>query len=75
MGGKIGDLSCKLPAVQMLHEGDAVLIASSECELQALVSTLKEECENNGPRLNASKIKVLVFERNEKKAMQDKYKW
>ena len=40
---------------------DAVLIASSECELQALIITLKEECENNDLSLNSSKTNV-VFE-------------
>ena len=42
-----------------------MLIASSEYELQALVTTLKEGCENNGLSLNTNKTKVLVFERNE----------
>ena len=40
--------------------------ASSECELQALVTTLKEGCENNGLIMNENKTNVLVFERNEK---------
>ena len=44
-----------------------VLIASSECELQALVTTLKEECENNGLSLNTNKTKVLVFERDQER--------
>ena len=45
----------------LLYATDAELIASSKYELQALVTTLKEECENNGLNLNASKTKVLVF--------------
>ena len=44
-----------------------MFIASSECGLQALVTTLKEGYENNGLSLNTSKTKVLVFERNEEK--------
>ena len=58
---KVGDLRVKC----LLYADDAVLIASSECELQALVTTLKEGCENNSLNLNASKTKVLLFERNE----------
>ena len=57
---KVGNLSVNC----LLCSDDAVLIESLECELQALVTTLKEECgENNGIILNASKTKVLVFER------------
>lgn len=35
----------------------------SEYELQALVTILKEECENNDINLNVSKTKVLVFKK------------
>ena len=45
----------------------AVLIASSECELQVLVTILKENCESNSLNLNENKTKVLVFERNEER--------
>ena len=45
---------------------DAVLNSSSECEL-ALVTTLKEGCENSSLSQNAIKTKVLVFKRNEEK--------
>ena len=38
----------------------AVLVTSSECELQTLVITLKEECENNSASLNVNKTKVLL---------------
>ena len=38
-----------------------------QCSLQALVTTLKEENENNSLSLNVSKTKVLVFKRNEEK--------
>ena len=48
---KVGDLNVNCP----LYADDEVLIASSECELQALVTTLKED-------LNANKTKVLIFE-------------
>ena len=41
------------------------IIASLECELQALVTTLKERFENNGLSLNVNKANVLVFERND----------
>ena len=69
---KIGDLHVNC----LFYVGDTVLIISSEYELQLLVTTLKEECVNNGLSLNASKIKVLVLERNEKgNAMQDQRKW
>ena len=49
----------------LLYADDAVLIGSSECELQALVTTLKEGCENNG--LNLNKTKILVFETDEER--------
>ena len=55
---------CYLNVDCLLYAVDAALIASSECELQAWVTTLKEGCENNGLSLNPSKTKVLVFERN-----------
>ena len=44
-----------------------MLIASSECELQALVTTLKEECEYNDLSLNVNKTRVLTFERDEER--------
>ena len=62
MGVKVGDLNVNC----LLYADDAVLIASSECELQALVTTLKEGCEYNGLSLNVNKTKVLIFERDEK---------
>ena len=52
MGVKVGDLNVNC----LLYADDTVLIASSECKLQALVTTLKEGCENNGLILSASKI-------------------
>ena len=60
---RVGDLSVNC----LLYADDAVLIASSECELHALVTTLKEQCENNSLSLNVSKIKILVFERNDER--------
>ena len=63
MGEKVGDSSVNRP----LYADDAVFIVSSERELQASVTTLKEECEDNGLSLNANKTKVLVFERNEER--------
>ncbi|CAK1579100.1 unnamed protein product [Parnassius mnemosyne] len=51
----------------LLYADDAVLIAPSEAELQALVTCMKEECEIKGLRLNANKTKVLVFERDEER--------
>ena len=62
MGVKVGDLNVNC----LLYADDAVLIASSECELQVLVSTLKEVYENN-LSLNTKKTKVLVFERDEER--------
>ena len=50
----------------LLYADDAVLLASSECELQ-LVTTLKEGCENNGLSLNSSNTKVLVCEKNDER--------
>ena len=41
MGVKVGDLNVNF----LLYADDLVLIASLECELQALVTTLKEGCE------------------------------
>ena len=61
VGVKVGDLNVNC----LLYADDAVLIASSECELQALVTTLKEGCEYND--LNANKRKVLIFERDEER--------
>ena len=63
MGVKVGDLNVNC----LLYADDAVLIASSECELRALVTTLKEGCEYNGLSLNANKTKVLIFERDEER--------
>ncbi|CAK1580903.1 unnamed protein product [Parnassius mnemosyne] len=51
----------------LLYADDAVLIAPSEAELQALVTCMKEECEIKGLLLNANKTKVLVFERDEER--------
>ena len=39
----------------LLYADDAVLVVSTERELQASVTTLKEECENNGLGVNESK--------------------
>ena len=64
MGVKVGDLNVNY----LLYADDALLIASSECELQALVTTLKEGCENNRLRLNTNKTKGLVFERDEERS-------
>ena len=61
MGLKVGDLNVNC----LLYADDAVLIASSECELQALVTTLKEACESNGLSLYENKTKVLIFGRDE----------
>ena len=69
MGLKVGDLNVDC----LLYADDAVLNASSVCELQALVTILKEGCENNGVRLTANKLKVIVFERIEEKTDQCKY--
>ena len=44
-----------------------MLIASSKYELQALVTTLKEKCENSGLSFNVNKTKLLVFERIEER--------
>ena len=60
---KVGDLNVNC----LLYADDAVLIASSECELQALVTTLKGGCEYNRLSLNANKTKVLVYERDEER--------
>ena len=63
---KVGDLNVKC----LHYPDDAVLIASSECELQAMVTTLNEGCENNGLSLssiNTNNTKILVFERDEEK--------
>ena len=58
---KVADLS-----INCLLYAD-MLIASSKCELQALVTILKEGFENNGLSMNTSKTEVLVFKRNEEK--------
>ena len=60
---KVGDLNVNC----LLYADDIVLIASSECELQTLVTTLKEGCENNGLSLNVNKTKVLIFGRDEER--------
>ena len=62
-GVKVRDLNVNC----QLYADDAVLIESSECALQALVTTMKEGCENNGLNLNANKINVLVFDTNEER--------
>ena len=50
----VGDLNVNC----LLYENDTVVFASSERELQALVTTLKEGCEDNGLSLIASKTEV-----------------
>ena len=62
MVGNVGDLNVNC----LLYADVAVLIASSECELQALVTTLKEGCEYNCLSLNANKTKVLIFKEMKK---------
>ena len=69
-GIKQSDMGVKVDGLNvncLLYADDAVLIASTECELQALVTTLKEGCENNGLSLNANKTKVLILERDEER--------
>ncbi|CAG4964250.1 unnamed protein product [Parnassius apollo] len=63
LGVKLGDIKVNC----LLYADDAVLIAPSEAELQALVTCMKEECEIKGLRLNANKTKVLVFEKDEER--------
>ena len=58
---KVGDLNVNC----LLYADDAVPIASSECDLKALVTTLKGGCENNNLSLNENITKVLVFEKME----------
>ena len=62
-GVKLGDLNINC----LLYADDAVLLASSESELQTLVTSMKDECEVKGLRLNVEKTKVLVFERNDER--------
>ncbi|CAK1596166.1 unnamed protein product [Parnassius mnemosyne] len=63
LGLKLGDIKVNC----LLYADDAVLIAPSEAELQALVTCMKEECEMKGLRLNANKTKILVFESDEER--------
>ena len=63
MGVKVGDLNANC----LLYADDAELIASSECELQALVTTLKDGCEYNDLSLNMNRTRVLIFERYEER--------
>ena len=44
----------------LLSANDAVLIAPSESELQTLIPTLIEGCENNVLSLNTRKAKALI---------------
>ena len=64
-GVEIGDLNVNC----LLYADKAVLISSSDCELQASVTTLKKGCENNGLSLNnETKTKVQnLFESNEER--------
>ena len=64
MGVQVGDLNVNC---LLYDDDDAVLIVSSSCELQALVTILKEGCESNALSLNENKTKVLVFEKNEER--------
>ena len=69
-GVKQGDTRVKVDDLNvncLLYADDAVLIAWSECELQALVTTLEEECNYNGLSLDASKTMAIQFEKNEEK--------
>ena len=55
---KVDDLNVNC----LLYTDDTVLIASSEHELQTLVTTLKEWYETDGLNLNTNKPIVLIFE-------------
>ena len=57
---QVGDLS-----INRLRYADDAMIRIRVAAV--LVSTLKEGCKNNGLSLNASKKKVLVFERNKER--------
>ena len=50
MGVNVGDLDVNC----LLYADDVVLIASSECELQAEIITLKKGCENTCLSLNTN---------------------
>jgi hypothetical protein len=49
----------------LMYADDLVLMAECESDLQELVSSVFENCANNGLKMNVSKTKVLVFERDE----------
>ena len=62
-GVKIGDERvCRL-----LYADDTVLLAESVGELQTLVSNVEEACEDYMLRVNVSKTKVTVFEREDER--------
>jgi exonuclease III len=49
----------------LLYADDQVLLASSAGELQDMVTLLNGEFEAKGMKVNASKTKVMIFEKNE----------
>ena len=57
---KVGDLSVNC----LLYADVAMLIASSECELHPLVTTLKEGYENNGLSPSVSKKEEIRSQLN-----------
>ena len=65
---KLGDLNFNC----LLYADDAVLISSSESELQTLVTSMKDECQVIGLCLNVEKTKILIFERNDERTKCEK---
>jgi hypothetical protein len=61
VGAKMGDLT----VCCLLYADDAVLLADSEEDLQALVTKVYDVCKESDLLMNVEKSNVMVFERNE----------
>ncbi|CAG5002623.1 unnamed protein product [Parnassius apollo] len=64
-GLRMGELTVKC----LLYADDQVIFASSAAELQMMVTSMNWALKERGIKVNASKTKVMVFEREESKTV------
>ncbi|CAG4960734.1 unnamed protein product [Parnassius apollo] len=64
-GLRMGELTVKY----LLYADDQIIFASSAAELQMMVTLMNWELKERGMKVNASKTKVMVFEREESKTV------
>ncbi|CAG5039926.1 unnamed protein product [Parnassius apollo] len=64
-GLRMGELTIKC----LLYADDQVILASSAAELQMMVTLMNRSLKERAMKVNASKTKVMVFEREESKTI------